>query len=551
MIGKDASNPDGSRTGELTRVGDHERVRLDVIVDTVGDAVYQLDLQGNFVRVNDIVVESTGYSRKELIGSPASMLLADEDVAKCTAAIRDLLSNDDPSCAVVEINVQTAFGTTIPAEARLALLRKDDRAFGTVGVVRDISARKERETRLAVQRDALERLNRINTVIRDVNRAVVDASTRTEVEQAVCTKLAGARGYAFVWMGVADSMIQKLTPVAMGGGPDDCVALDALVGTEITDLDATALHTGEVIVQTLADEQDRGWLQAARDQGYRSRAAVPIVYEGSTYGVLSVYSESSQAFNSREADVLGELGETIGLAINALERKEALITDQVLELGFQSTELAAPFVEATSQQRGTIRVDRVIPYGDDTTLAYYHISDMDQQEILEAFEQFDVVADARILGQTDTGCRVEARLEGETLVSVFATHGGRVKHIAFEDGMCEIVAEVPYGIDVRRVVDGIQGVYPSVELVAKKAVERERTSPMTLDTAVEEKLSDRQYDALGAAYSAGFFNWPRDSTGEDLATALGVSAPTFHEHLRAAQRKLVATVFDADGTELG
>lgn len=37
----------------------------------------------------------------------------------------------------------------------------------------------------------------------------------------------------------------------------------------------------------------------------------------------------------------------------------------------------------------------------------------------------------------------------------------------------------------------------------------------------------------------GFFEWPRNSTGEEVADALGISQPAFLQHLRAAERKLV------------
>jgi hypothetical protein len=42
---------------------------------------------------------------------------------------------------------------------------------------------------------------------------------------------------------------------------------------------------------------------------------------------------------------------------------------------------------------------------------------------------------------------------------------------------------------------------------------------------------------LVRAIVGGFFEWPRDSTGEDLAATMDIGRSTFHQHLRAAQRK--------------
>ncbi|MFB6179449.1 MAG: helix-turn-helix domain-containing protein [Halorientalis sp.] len=44
--------------------------------------------------------------------------------------------------------------------------------------------------------------------------------------------------------------------------------------------------------------------------------------------------------------------------------------------------------------------------------------------------------------------------------------------------------------------------------------------------------------------SGGYFDWPRDSTAEDIADSLDISSPTLHQHLRHAQRKLLAAYLD-------
>jgi predicted DNA binding protein len=63
---------------------------------------------------------------------------------------------------------------------------------------------------------------------------------------------------------------------------------------------------------------------------------------------------------------------------------------------------------------------------------------------------------------------------------------------------------------------------------------------------VADELTDRQRAALEAAYYAGFFEWPREHSGESVADSLGVSPPTFHQHIRAAENK-VMQAFLEDG----
>jgi predicted DNA binding protein len=46
------------------------------------------------------------------------------------------------------------------------------------------------------------------------------------------------------------------------------------------------------------------------------------------------------------------------------------------------------------------------------------------------------------------------------------------------------------------------------------------------------------------AYLGGYFEWPRTSTGQEIADRLGISPATLTQHLRTAERKFFDTVFD-------
>ena len=115
-----------------------------------------------------------------------------------------------------------------------------------------------------------------------------------------------------------------------------------------------------------------------------------------------------------------------------------------------------------------------------------------------------------------------------------------------EDGTSTVVLEVPQHVETRSLVEAISDAYPETELVAKRETTTMQ-STRRLDTNLSERLTDKQFEALQAAHYSGFFEWPRESTGEDLAATLDVSPPTYHYHLRAAERKLVELVFD-DGS---
>ncbi|MFW5905431.1 MAG: helix-turn-helix domain-containing protein, partial [archaeon] len=50
-------------------------------------------------------------------------------------------------------------------------------------------------------------------------------------------------------------------------------------------------------------------------------------------------------------------------------------------------------------------------------------------------------------------------------------------------------------------------------------------------------------------FHAGYFEWPRKSTGEQVADLLGVTQATFSEHFRGAERTLFEAVFEEPADE--
>jgi hypothetical protein len=56
-------------------------------------------------------------------------------------------------------------------------------------------------------------------------------------------------------------------------------------------------------------------------------------------------------------------------------------------------------------------------------------------------------------------------------------------------------------------------------------------------------LTERQREAIRTAHELGYFDHPKGANAQEVAETLGVSRPTFSEHLAAAQSKLLDAVF--------
>jgi predicted DNA binding protein len=100
------------------------------------------------------------------------------------------------------------------------------------------------------------------------------------------------------------------------------------------------------------------------------------------------------------------------------------------------------------------------------------------------------------------------------------------------------------------VIDAVEDAYPPAELLRRQQVARDDGDVGETGRVIEGDLTDRQRAAIEAAYHAGFFEWPRDASGEELAASFGISPSTFHQHLRTAERKVLdALLSDAPATD--
>lgn len=123
------------------------------LYEAIRDGIYMLDADGRITWVNEVALEEfdLGYSRDDLLGSHVSTIMPSEDVETCDALIQELLKRDSKDSERCEIHLESVHGSTIPVELHLSVRTGEDGEFqGTVGVIRDITKRRQRQERLMV-----------------------------------------------------------------------------------------------------------------------------------------------------------------------------------------------------------------------------------------------------------------------------------------------------------------------------------------------------------------------------------------------------------------
>jgi PAS domain S-box-containing protein len=167
-------------------------------------------------------------------------------------------------------------------------------------------------------------LERIRRVRSETNRAVVHADTRTEILHQTCQLVSEAEPYRLAWIGAHDTDENVVDPVAAAGidqGYLDAIDITTDSGSGETGPTATAVLTRELsVVQNIPEDAAyEPWRADALDRGYRSSAAIPLVYDDTLYGVLNVYADRTNAFDAQERDLLTELGEDVAHALHRVD----------------------------------------------------------------------------------------------------------------------------------------------------------------------------------------------------------------------------------------
>ncbi len=135
---------------------ERELQRYRTLVETVGDAMYVLDTEGRITMVNEAFTEHAGVSRSELEGTHVSTYMGEDAFEKGADLIQELIESEGRDRGRFE------FETDLRGERRIyednvAMLTDEDGEYaGSVGIIRDITDRKERERDLEMYRTIVE-----------------------------------------------------------------------------------------------------------------------------------------------------------------------------------------------------------------------------------------------------------------------------------------------------------------------------------------------------------------------------------------------------------
>ncbi|KDE58870.1 hypothetical protein EL22_01770 [Halostagnicola sp. A56] len=412
---------------------------------------------------------------------------------------------------------------------------------------------REREQELERQNTRLERLNRASQLREEIEEHLLRANTRSEIETGICERLASMTECSFAWIGEPDPGGNHVVPRADAGhgtGYLESVSVTTVDDSATEPAGRTVRTRQPTYVQNVASELRKGeWRTEALSRNFQSVYAVPLIYDEFTYGVLTLYGPQFEGFDETVRSMLAELGETIAYAIDTVKRTNPVgETERTeIELEVESGTVLNAIVDAFDIEG---RVEGTIPQADGSTTVFVRtVRDADELE----WSSLEGVRSGSVIAETEDSATVQIRLEGPFFGSIVEANGGTLRELRTDGSTARATVDVPHSIDVREVISGITRRGFEATMVSKRDKSSTHSSAIGQrpKKPLLEEFTDRQREVVQTAFHSGFFEWPRRTTGEDVAASLDISPPAFHKHVRATEQTVFSSLFDTEITTDG
>lgn len=498
--------------------------RYRTLFEQTPSAVVVADDEGRYVDANPAATELFGCPRAELVG---------RHISEFTSERYDFEAGWQAFLEAGEFRGQFDI---VRAQGDVRITEATSIANVTPGehlaVFRDVSEQVTRERTLETQADRLVHLQRVNELVREVNRSIVGATGREEVLRKACD----CAGSSELYEGAAVATMTSGVNVMAACNVDERWLRESPTITEAV----AAAYAGRG-PQTVTDVRttDDGTEEVTLE-------LFSLDYDGTVYGVLAVLTPDRDSFGADERSLLAELGRTVGKAVAAIASQQLLHSERATRLTLTvDTDLYADLAA-----HGTsVELEELVPLGAHRQGHYLWMRGDETGSAVEAAMSTPGVESCRVIRAQGDERLVEVVVRGRSAAAALFEQGAHVVEATASEGSCSLTVDVPADADVRGLLERLRGDFPETRLVSKYGVTgRQKELPTGRSAAAPDcrlDLTERQDAVLRAAYAAGFFEWPRRGTSAaELAESFDIAPATLHQHLRQATGKVVGACLE-------
>jgi PAS domain S-box-containing protein len=285
-------------------------------LDAVDDMIFLHDKDYRILRANRAYQQRAGIPFKEIIGRPYYEIFPKMDgpLPGCQNAMESETVEDSED--------EITSGGTIYRSRAFPVHDEQGEFLYSVHNLEDTTERKQHEL-------ALQRANRALRTISAGNEALIHATEEGQLLQDMCDVAVKVGGYAMAWIGYAcddaDKTIKQMAQACLG---QECPILVPLTWDKTQHEFCPAGHaiiSGKPIVvqDVLCDPEANPWREDARQFGFASCMALPLMDADRAFGALVLFDDKKNVFDADEVQVLQEMSGDLAFGILTLRVKLA------------------------------------------------------------------------------------------------------------------------------------------------------------------------------------------------------------------------------------
>jgi PAS domain S-box-containing protein len=297
-----------------------EEQRFRALVEHSSDIIVILNLEGIVTYINPAIERALGYKVEERIGANTLEVINPDDLQYLADNVIILFTDTNAPIVQFEVRLRHKDGSWRTFEAVGSNLVHNNVVEYVIVNYRDITERK----RAAVE---IAGVNRALRMLSDTNQALIHTADEATLLNEVCQIIVEVGGYHMAWVGFSEQDEAKTMRPAAHAGFDSGYIESANVTWADNDRgrgpSGTAIRTGLPCMARNIPE-DPAFAprhEAAIQCGYKSIIALPLINESQALGVLEIYSVDTDAFDTKEVEILKELADDLAFGIAALRTR--------------------------------------------------------------------------------------------------------------------------------------------------------------------------------------------------------------------------------------
>lgn len=296
--------------------------RFALAMDALPDGVYIIDrAELRLVHVNDAACRMLGLPRDKVLAMHPWDLLGGSR-SELEQTYDDLIAAES-FAEPEEFCRHGNDGASNWIEVRRHAQRIDGR-WTIVVLARDITSRKEAESRIAY-------LNRVYAVLSGINTLIVRVKDRAELYERVCRIAVEEGALAMTWIGIVERNTDRIVQVASAGMEREFLAV---IKRQLS-LHPIAEPGNSIAVRVVRNktpfvsnksqqDPDINFPRMHARYGVHSVAMIPLMVADEAIGILAMYAREPEFFHVEQMKLLFELAGDVAFATEQIEKQERL-----------------------------------------------------------------------------------------------------------------------------------------------------------------------------------------------------------------------------------